>query len=79
MNLTTHKGEDNRPKNWNARRVAMEFANDRNLFYFTCYLVLQFGISEAVSILAELLEGRRTPDGAVFTKTAIRLALRAWR
>jgi hypothetical protein len=28
MNLTTHKGEDNRPKNWNARRVAIEFAND---------------------------------------------------
>jgi len=73
------QGDYNGHRNWNAWRIALEFSNNPSLYRMTCDLVDQVGIDRAAATLADELSGRQTSDGAVFNRTAIRLALRHWR
>ncbi|WP_323768516.1 hypothetical protein [Antarctobacter sp.] len=79
MKPETKRSDYNGHRNWNAWRIAVEFSNDQGLYLMTCDLVDQVGIGRAAEILGKELSGQRTSDGAVFNRTAIRLALRHWR
>lgn len=76
MKPETKRAGYNGHRNWNAWRIAMEFSNDQGLYRMTCGLVDQVGIGRAAAILGDELSGQKTSDGAVFNRTAIRLALR---
>jgi|GEM_PF-2866233 len=79
MKPTMRSHEYNGHKNWNAWRISMAFSCDHALSSLTSDLVRRFGIGRAAEILSSELAGQSTFDGAVFNKTAIRLALRHWR
>ena len=50
--------------------------NNEYKLYQTAYtLVQRDGMTEAIKILTYAWKGRKTPDGAVFNKRSIKLAL----
>jgi hypothetical protein len=63
--------------NWNAWNVALWLSNDEGLYnMMRDYIRRSRTKDEAAARMAEDLAGQKTPDGAPYSKTAIRLAMR---
>jgi len=61
---------------WNAWNVALWINNDEGLYFRARRLAKFYGIGTGAEKLADELEGEKTPDGAPYTKTTVREALR---
>jgi len=60
---------------WNSWNVSLWINNDYTLYRTAYDLVQQVGMTKAVKFLSDYWEGKRTPDGGVFNKRSIGLAL----
>ena len=66
-------------KNWNHWNVALWINNDQGLYNQARQMVRRYGKARAAGHMLDSLEFdgiTRTPDGAPYTKTTIRAALR---
>jgi len=61
---------------WNAWNVSLWINNDEALYNWARYMVQRFGKGKAAEYMAIEQEGKVTPDGAIYNKTSIRLAIR---
>ena len=60
---------------WNSWNVSLWINNDYEL-YMSAYALVQLeGMTKAVKKLTLFWKNKRTPDGAVFNKRSIKLAL----
>ena len=60
---------------WNSWNVSLWINNDYEL-YMTAYTLMQSKEkTRVINLLTKIWEGKRTPDGAVFNKRSIKLAL----
>jgi hypothetical protein len=74
--MNTYNGH----KNWNHWNVSLWLMNDEGLFRRVEQAVSQLStLDDAASGLAWQLKGQSTPDGAPYTFTAIRAAIRGMR
>jgi hypothetical protein len=71
-------GEYQGHRSWNAWNVALWIGNDPGLYFWADDLIRDHGVARAARIMAEELDGQRTPDGARYNLTCIREALRDW-
>ena len=60
---------------WNSWNVSLWINNEYKLYLTAYTLVQRDGMAKAVEILAYAWKGRKTPDGGVFNKRSIKLAL----
>lgn len=63
-------------RNWNAWNVSLWINNDEGLYRRAVELANRYGIGEGARRLASELEGESTPDGAPYTLTTVREAMR---
>lgn len=63
-------------RSWNAWNVSLWINNDETLYNHARDLALSRGILEATQVLLAELGGTRTPDGAVYNKFSIYLAIK---
>lgn len=61
---------------WNAWNVSLWINNDEGLYRLACDMVKEYGKGKAADVLAELLSGQETPDGAVYSRRSVALAIR---
>lgn len=69
-------GTYNGYKNWNHWNVSLWINNDESLYRQASDLANRYGIAEGARMLAGELEGSATPDGAPYSYTSIRAAMR---
>lgn len=62
-------------RSWNAWNVSLWINNDEALYRWALELAREHGIKKAAKIMAQDLEGQRTPDGARYNVTCIREAI----
>ena len=60
---------------WNSWNVSLWINNDEGLYSTAYNMVRLDGMDRAVEILTLIWEGMKTPDGGVFNKRSIKLAL----
>ena len=60
---------------WNSWNVSLWINNEYNLYKTAEDLVQREGMRRAVEILTNWWDGKRTPDGGVFNRRSIKLAL----
>jgi hypothetical protein len=60
---------------WNSWNVSLWINNDYNLYSRAYNMVQEEGMHRAIIILTAYWRGTRTPDGGVFNKRSIALAL----
>lgn len=60
---------------WNSWNVSLWINNDYKMYTIAYNLVQSEGMDRTVEALTALLKGLKTPDGAVFNKRSIALAL----
>ena len=63
-------------RSWSAWNVSLWINNDEMLYSRAYDLAKRLGIDRGAIALARDLEGQRTPDGAQYNPTSIRLAMR---
>ena len=63
-------------RSWNAWNVSLWINNDEKLYRQACALVRQLGHQIAARRMIGELAGTKTPDGAPYTYTSIREAIR---
>lgn len=69
------KHEFNGHKNWNYWNVSLWINNDEDLYIYALALVDDYGVDDATAIFTHAFRGAATPDGAMFSKGAVRAAL----
>ena len=70
-------GKYNGHKNWNHWNVALWLFNNKELYQqMSTYVANCRTLDEAATVLATQLKGQKTPDGAQYSYSAIRQALR---
>lgn len=62
--------------NWQLWNVTMWLSNDYELYKHVVSLIDQHGVEAAADCLWRELKGQSTPDGAAYSRGAIRYALR---
>jgi len=66
-------------RNWNHWNVALWMFNDESLYRLMRHAVASRStLDNAADYLAAMLAGQSTPDGAPYSRTAIRAAIRHW-
>lgn len=60
---------------WNSWNVSLWINNDYGLYSMAYQLVRMEGMERAILILTKFWKGKTTPDGGVFNKRSIKLAL----
>jgi len=60
---------------WNSWNVSLWINNDYNLYSRAYNMVQEEGMRRAIIILTAYWKGKRTPDGGVFNRRSIALAL----
>lgn len=60
---------------WNSWNVSLWINNDFDLYSRAYHMVQEEGMRRAIIILAAYWKGKRTPDGGVFNRRSIKLAL----
>ena len=70
------KGEYNGHPSWTLWNISMWMANDYGLYTKAVELSRQHGKEKAADVLFDEIGGTKTPDGARFTRSAIRYSLR---
>jgi len=63
--------------NWQVWNVSLWLSADEQFYYYIMSLIDQYGLTRATEILSEDLRGQSTPDGAPYSKAAVRYALHA--
>jgi len=61
---------------WNQWNVSLWINNDEGLYNWACDLTRQYGVKKAAKVMANDLDGIRTPDGARYNVTSILGAIR---
>lgn len=61
---------------WQLWNVSMWLSNDYDVYKHIINLIDQYGLDQATKRLCDELKGQSTPDGAPYSKGAIRYALR---
>jgi hypothetical protein len=70
--MTTYNGH----KNWNHWNVSLWINNDEKLYRIAQRYVKSYGRSEgAKAVYEDYFKGNKTPDGAPYSKSAIRAAM----
>jgi hypothetical protein len=72
MTTKPHNGH----RSWNAWNVSLWLNNDEGLYRMARSFARQYGIGVGATKLAIALHGESTPDGARYTSTSIREAMR---
>ena len=70
--MPAHNGH----RSWNAWNVSLWLNNDEGLYRMARSFARQYGIGVGATKLAIALHGESTPDGARYTSTSIREAMR---
>lgn len=77
---TSRTNPDYRPynghPNWQLWNVSMWIVNDYGLYKHAVELLSNYSLKGAADELYYLLKGQSTPDGATYSKVAVRYALR---
>lgn len=60
---------------WNSWNVSLWINNDYPTYRMAYNMVQEEGMRRAIIILTRLWDGKRTPDGGVFNRRSIALAL----
>ena len=60
---------------WNSWNVSLWINNEYDLYSLSYDMVQKHGMKTAIRILSEGWEGKKTPDGGIFNKRSIALAL----
>lgn len=60
---------------WNSWNVSLWINNDYPLYRTAYNMVQEEGMRRAITILTRHWKGKRTPDGGVFNRRSIKLAL----
>lgn len=60
---------------WSSWNVSLWINNEYNLYITAYELVQREGMAKAVDMLTNMWDKKRTPDGGVFNKRSISLAL----
>ena len=67
--------EYNGHRSWNAWNVALWLSNEYNLYQEIVDRVKKNGLTKAVNMMYRDIGGYKTPDGAIYNKLSIRLAI----
>ena len=62
-------------RSWNAWNVALWISNDYDIYNMVLRAIEAFGKDRAVNELARVLKYYRTPDGAIYNRLSIKLAI----
>ena len=62
-------------RSWNSWNICLWIYNDEPLYRYARDLVVNHGVKKAVKIMTEDFKGSRTPDGGVYNRLSIKLAL----
>lgn len=61
--------------NWKLWNISMWISNDYATYQYAVSLLNQYSLKQSTEVLWEELKGQSTPDGAEYSKAAIRYAL----
>ncbi len=67
--------EYNGHRSWNAWNVALWLNNDYDTYQTIVHAVQTLGIKKAINLTARAYEGLTTPDGAMYNRLSIKLAI----
>ena len=67
--------EYNDHRSWNAWNVSLWLHNDPDWYAEWCWMPTEFSLDKAVEVLLGVCLPEKTPDGAVFNKLTIKLAI----
>lgn len=63
-------------RSWAAWNVSLWLNNDEGIYRRAFELAERHGIGEGARLMAQELDGQKTPDGARYTATTVREAMR---
>jgi hypothetical protein len=63
--------------NWQVWNVSVWLSADEHFYHYIMSLIENHGLTIATEILSEELRGQSTPDGAPYSKAAIKYGLHA--
>lgn len=67
--------EYNGHRSWNAWNVALWLNNDYDTYQTIVHAVQTLGIKKAINLTARAYKGLTTPDGAMYNRLSIKLAI----
>ena len=62
-------------RSWNAWNVSLWLNNDYGMYHYIVDTVKSLGIRKAVRVIFRDLEGQKAPDGAIYNRLSIKLAI----